>query len=210
MNLAFAFPILALWSVAPAAASTIHYAWTGTVTFVDPISPATVVVGQKIGITLDLDSTVPDQDPSPNRGLYDQQLQQPVLVQSVDFGGVTGVGAFQLGTVRADDGGMDQFMISTGDQHIGARFVIDFETSHPGVLASDALPLAIDPMDFETATFFVNGPDNLQPLFFPRFSGTIDALRVAQTPLPGSAAMFAPALAGLLGFAAWQRRGAAT
>jgi MYXO-CTERM domain-containing protein len=28
--------------------------------------------------------------------------------------------------------------------------------------------------------------------------------------LPGSAAMFAPALAGLLGFGAWQRRRAAT
>jgi len=205
---AFALGIVAACGVAPAAASTISYVWTGTVTSVDPISTATVAVGQKIGITLSLDDTVPDQDPSPNRGIYDQQPPTPHLVVSVNIGGVTDIGSFQFGTVRANDGGIDEFMINTGDQLIGDRFTIDFKNPTPGVLTSDALPLSIDPKDFAIATFLVNGPSFNLPSFFPVFSGTIDfaGLNLTQTPLPASGMLFVSALAGLLGFGAWRRR----
>lgn len=190
----------------PAAASTINYAWTGTVTDVTPGSLPVVGLGQKIGITLTLDNSVPDQDPSPHRAIFDQQLQPPTLVLAVNIGGVTNVGSFQFGTVLADDAGMDEFKINTGDQHIGDIFGIDFKTSHPGVLMSDSLPLSIDPHDFALATFIVNGPNNFLMLgSAPRFSGTIDSA-VAPTPLPGSIGMFVPALAGLLGLGGWKRR----
>jgi hypothetical protein len=201
--LAIAPLVITFCATAPAEASTISYAWNGTVTFVDPISPATVSPGQKIGITLTLDNAVPDQDPSPTRGIYDQQMQPPNLVVAINIGGVTGVGSFQFGTVLANDAGVDEFKVSSGDQLIGGRFLIDFQTSHPGVLASDALPLSIDPKDFETAAFFVN-PNNLLPMSFPIFSGTIDS-QVAPTPLPGSVELFLPALVGLLGLGGWQK-----
>lgn len=192
----------------PAAASTIDYVWTGTVTAVVPGTPPVVAVGQKIGITLTLDNAVPDQDPSPNRGIYDQQQQPPNLVVAVNIGGVTNIGSFQTGTVLDNDQGVDEFKIETGDQQIGTRFSIDFKTSNLGVLASDSLPLTIDPHDFELATFSVN-PDILLPLASsPRFSGTIDfaGLNLTQTPIPGSAGMFVPAVAALLGLGGWKRR----
>jgi hypothetical protein len=193
---------------APAAASTIDYVWTGTVTDVVPGTPPVVAVGQKIGITLTLDNAVPDQDASPNRGIYDQQQQLPNLVVAVNIGGVTNIGSFQFGTVLDDDQGVDEFKIETGDQQIGTRFVIDFKTSNLGVLSSDSLPLSIDPQDFELASFSVN-PDIFLPLASaPRFGGTIDfvGLNLTQTPLPGSAVMFVPALVALLGIGGWKRR----
>jgi hypothetical protein len=193
----------------PAAASTISYAWTGTVTNVVPGSLPVVHHGQRIGITLTLDDSVPDQDASPNRGIFDQQEQPPDLVVAVNIGGFTTIGSFQFGTVLANDGGVDEFKITSASQHVGDAFGIDFKTSHPGVLTSDSLPLSIDPHDFELATFIVNGPNNfLQLAFAPRFSGTIDfaGINLTQTPLPGSVGMFVPALLGLLGLGEWQRR----
>jgi len=190
----------------PAAASTISYAWTGTVTDVTLGGQPVVTLGQQISITLTLDNAVPDRDPSPHRGIYDQQLQPPALVRSVNIGGFTSGGSFQFGTVLADDRSVDEFLIETADQHIGDIFTIDFKTSHPGVLTSDALPLAIDPRDFETAVFVVNGSKVLKP----QFSGTIDFANpvVAQTPLPGSLGLFVPALLGLVGLGGWKLRGA--
>jgi hypothetical protein len=193
---------------APAAASTISYAWTGTVTDITPGSMPFVTLGQQIGITLTLDNAVPDRDPSPHRGIYDQQLQPPVLVRAVNIGGLTVVGSFQIGTVRADDQGVDEFQIDTGDTHFGNVFLIDFKTAHPGVLTSDALPHAIDPRDFESATFFIRRDSLLLIPSAPRFSGTIDfaSVVVTQTPLPGSLGLFVPALVGLLGLGGWKRR----
>jgi hypothetical protein len=84
-----------------------------------------------------------------------------------------------------------------------SSFLISFRTSHPGVLSSDALPLSIDPKDFEATAFAVN-------TFYmsevgPHFNGSIDSV-VAPTPLPGSVDFFASALVGLLGLGRWQRR----
>jgi hypothetical protein len=102
---------------------------------------------------------------------------------------------------------VDEFEIQTVQVHVGVFFNIDFRTSHPGVLTSGALPQAIDPRDFELASFFVNDLSAVPPdPSIPRFGGTIDALAVAQTPLPGSLGLFAPALVGLLGLGGWKRR----
>ena len=205
--IALAFGIAGI--ATPAAAGTISYAWTGTVTHIVPGSIPVVHHGQRIGITLTLDDSVPDQDPSSTSGIYDQQLMPPTLVLAVNIGGVTDIGSFQRGTVLANDGGVDEFSIDTGDQMVGRRFLIDFKTSHPGVLTSDSLPLSINPQDFETAVFFVNSPGNIQPVaFFPEFSGTIDfaGINLTQTPLPGSLGMFVPALVALLGLGGWQLR----
>ncbi|HVO02932.1 MAG TPA: hypothetical protein VMT54_12060 [Candidatus Cybelea sp.] len=189
-------------AAAPATANTIGYSWSGIVDHVVAGSPAGVTVGQHITISLSLSDAVPDMNPSPSHGDYETMADiPPVLVLGVDIGGVTDIGAFQFGTVLHDEGGVDEFDVETGDQMIGSRFDIHFATTHPGVLSSDAIPLSINPADFETATFSVNEPGPLQE-FLPVFNGRI--LAVSTLPVPNSLAMFSLALGCLWVVAAWR------
>lgn len=181
----------------PATANTISYSWSGIVDHVVSDSTAAVAVGQHIHITLSLNDAVSDTDPSASRGSYQTvAANPPILVLGVDIGGVTDVGAFQFATVLHNDGGIDEFDVDTGDTLIGDRFHIQFTTSHPGVLSSDALPLSIDPTDFETATFSVNETGPFEQ-FLPVFDGTIR--NVSTVPLPDALPMFALALSALAG-----------
>ncbi len=75
----------AFWT--PANAMPITYSWTGTVTNNDSGFPG-IAVGEKIGISLTLDNSFPDQNPSPNIGLYECSFCFPSeLVLAVNFGG---------------------------------------------------------------------------------------------------------------------------
>jgi hypothetical protein len=181
-------------AAAPAAATPITYAWTGTVEVVDPDFPTGVTVGETIGITLTLDNSIADTNPSPDEGDYSSNPATPPLVLAVDIGGNMASGPFQTVTVLNDHQGVDAFEISTSSQMTGLGFTITFETDHTGVLTSDAIPLAIDPADFETAVFSVDRfPDFA--MFLPSFSGTIDA--AAPVPEPGSLLVLGSGLLGL-------------
>ena len=183
----------------PAAATPITYAWTGTVDTVEPGYPAGVTVGETIGISLTLDNSFADQDPSPNRGLYSSTPATPPLVLAVDIGGNTTTGSFQTVEVLDDYRGVDGFEVSTSSQMTGAGFDIMFETKHVGVLTSDAIPFAINPANFEMAAFSVDRFPAFT-MFLPAFSGTIDTER--PVPEPSSLAVFGSGLLGL----AWVRR----
>jgi len=183
-----------LW-IGPAEAAIITYDWTGTVDVVDPGFPAGVTVGEKIGVTLTLDSSIPpDLDNTPNMAHYEEEEGQPPFVLSDNIGGNTDVGVFQDMYVLDNYQGVDEVIIETGNSMTGDGFEIMFKTDHPGALTSDAIPLSIDPADFETATFAVVRNPALGD-FLPGFSGTIDA-EVA-VPEPSSLAIIGTVLLGL-------------
>ncbi|HVJ55574.1 MAG TPA: PEP-CTERM sorting domain-containing protein [Aliidongia sp.] len=112
---------------------------------------------------------------------------------------ILSLGSFQFVTVLDDDDGIDQFEIETSSLLTGYGFDIDFKTTNTTLLRSDALPLSINPIYFETATFSLAPFEGSQ---LPSFSGRIDA--ELPVPEPGSLALVAP---GLLGPAwAWWRQ----
>ena len=189
-----------LIGAAPAAAMPITYAWTGTVDAVGAGFPAGVTVGENIDISLTLDNSFSDDDPSPNRGSYNANPGMPPLVLAVDIGGNEEIGDFQSVEVLDDDQGVDEFMVATGSTMSDAGFEIVFQTTHVGVLTSDSIPLSIDPADFETATFSVDRTPAFTE-FLPAFSGTING--AVSVPEPGSVALLG---SGLLAFAGARRR----
>jgi|AraplaMF_Col_mMF_1032025.scaffolds.fasta_scaffold00087_51 hypothetical protein len=180
----------------PAAASTITYNWYGIVE-IDHYPGVTLSENIKISVTLN--DAVPDTNPSPEIGQYDTQIWPPVLVVAASVGPSTAVGEFQTGTIFNDHNGIDAFSIGTGSLHIGNVLSFNFSTSNLSALTSDALPLSLNPDDFDVATFSVlgyGGPEG--PV---GFSGRVV---LAPTPLPGSVGMLISALAGLVG-AGWYK-----
>ncbi|HLZ08510.1 MAG TPA: hypothetical protein VKT80_07985, partial [Chloroflexota bacterium] len=143
--------------------------------------PLDLPVGDKIDISLTLDTSFPDQNPSPNVGFYlcffcsPPQLVGAANFGAVKFGGPTGFpGTVQDVDVLNNDMGVDEFMISTGFPHSGGCcFTILFKTSNLNILTSDAIPLFIDPTEFQTATFSVQ--PCVTPACISGFSGTIGA-----------------------------------
>jgi hypothetical protein len=177
----------------PAGASTITYNWSGIVDNVDPGHHG-VAIGEKIKISLTLNGAVPDTAAQPEIGRYDGTVfDPPFLVLAVDIGGTTALGSFHDVTVFNNFNGVDAFSVDVNSPMIGNVFSIDFGTSNLGVLTSDALPLSINPDNFETATFRVYGEGP------PGFSGTIVSSVPGIVPLPGSVGMLVSALAGLAG-----------
>jgi hypothetical protein len=185
----------------PAAASTITYNWSGIVDNVDP-GTHWVTIGETIKISLTLDGAVPDLASQPEIGQYDGTVFAPPflpnLVLAVDIGGMTSLGSFHDITVFNNFNGVDAFSIDVNSPMIGNVFVIEFATSNLGALTSDALPLSINPVDFDTATVRVYGEGP------PGFSGRIVSSVPGTVPLPGSVVMLVSALAGLAG-AGWYR-----
>jgi hypothetical protein len=181
----------------PAAANTITYNWFGVVEDVAPSPPPGVTIGKWIKIGLAIDDGVSDTDPSSEIGRYDANIfGPPALVLAVDIGGETNIGTFEHATVLNDHNGTDAFTVSGDSPRIGSVFRLDFSTSDLGVLTSDALPLSINPDDFDRARFSVYGEIPIG------FSGRI----VSQTPLPGSVGLLVSALTGLVGAGWWKSR----
>ena len=181
----------------PAAASTITYNWSGSVTEIYPGAHPTVTLGQRITASLTLNDEAWDYNASPEVAWYladtSSSCCSPPVVLAVDIAGYTDVGFYQQAIVLNDHNGRDAFTVSTYSPHVG-QFEFKFITSDLGVLTSEALPLSIDPHAFRTANFTV---------FFqgPIFSGTF-----FPTPLPGSVGLFVSALTGLLGARWWKSR----
>jgi len=177
-----------------AVAAPITYDFTGTVTAVTQsmFHAFDVSVGDEIAITLVLDDTFPDSNPSPNVGQYDAVLlptpRSPIL--GLEVAGVDVTEGFGGVTVRNDDNGIDAIHLTSGAPH-GFASGMDFSTSNLGVLAGDTIPLSIDPKDFNAATFVVN----LLPTG-DSFSGTVDA-QAAAVPEPGTLVLLAAGLVGL-------------
>jgi len=187
-----------------ASATPITFNWTGTVDRVDSGFDPGVTVGQILGISLTLDGSFIDEDSSADRGSYNANPGTSPLVLSVNIGGDTSVGSFQSVTVLAGVGGIDSIEISSSSQRTGLGFDILFQTDNAGVVASDTIPLSIDPSDFSTATFSVDRFPALA-MFLPSFGGTITAAPVP-VPEPGSLFLL---MAGLLGLASIRTRGSA-
>ena len=198
--------IAAIGWISPAVATPISYEWTGTVDRIDPGFPPGVTLSEKIRISLTLDNVFLDQNPAPDQGEYSRDPSQAPMVLAVDIGGETVVGPFQSVTVLDDHSGVDAFEVVTSSEMTGIGFTIIFETTNLGVLNSDAIPLGIDPADFETATFSVDRFPAFEA-FAPSFGGTIDAAAVS-TPEPDSIAVLGAALIamGFLSRQAWGAR----
>ena len=192
---------LTLWAIAtPAAANTITYNWLGIVDQSDLSANPSFTVGEKIKISLTLDDVIPDTAPSLEIGQYDADIfNPPVLVLAANIGGIADTGTFQFAQVFNGHNGTDAFSVDSGGPTIGNVFSIDFSTSDLGVLTSDALPLSINPGDFDTASFSVYGDGP------PGFSGRIIS-SVGTVPLPGSAFMLVSALTGLVGAGCYKLR----
>lgn len=191
---------LGLWAIAtPAAANTITYNWLGIVDQIDEFAHPGFTIGAKIKISVTLDDVIPDTDPSLEIGQYSASVfNPPILVLAANVGGNADTGSFHFATVLNDHNGADAFSVSTGSPLVGNVFSLDFSTSDLGVLTSDALPLSINPANFDTAIFSVYGEGP------PGFSGRIVASLPGTVPLPDSALMLVSALAGLVG-AGWYK-----
>jgi hypothetical protein len=182
-------------TVVPAQAAPITYNWVGTVTEVDQPDPA-FAVGGRIAITLTLDGDAVDRDPSPNFGNYNWfpgpfDSGPPIL--NLDIGGTGGGGCCFINTVEIynDVDGFDRIVIASASTHFGTTGALEFRTTDLDTLTSDAIPLSIDPDDFEVATF-------ARLLSYPIFArGTIDELASA-VPEPASITLFGAALLGLV------------
>jgi hypothetical protein len=182
-----------------AAAAPITYDFTGTVTVVTSFPG--VSVGDKIAITLTLDSAFPDSDPSPNVGQYNTNqgtFESPLL--DADFGGTGGNELFDGVTIDNNVSGVDAIHLGSGSPQTNGGFSMDFVASSPDVLTSDAIPLSIDPAAFITRTF-------TRRIAFEHsfFSGTIDAGSTT-VPEPGTLMLLTAGLAGLAALRRHQRR----
>jgi hypothetical protein len=163
-----------------AMATPVSYSWSGVVNNVGAGFDPGVQVGQTIEISLTLDNSFSDQNPSPEVGSYFATPATPPLILSADIGGDTHIGSFQFVTVSDGSGGIDSVEISSSDQMTSQGFDILFQTDQTGVLDSDAIPPYIDPSDFTVATFSVERGSAFTE-FLPAFGGTIEA---AATPVP--------------------------
>ena len=176
---------------APAGAMPVTYAWTGTVTENNSGFPG-VSVGETIPISLTLNNAVANQSATPDVGVYSSAFGVPPLILAVNIGGVTIAGSFQTVDVSDNHMGIDEFLISTGTPLTGCCFTILFETSHVGVLTSNAIPLLIDPTKFEIATF----SEHLFPSVGGSFSGTIDS--AVSVPEPAARMLFGTGLLAII------------
>ncbi len=208
MRTSFAVGLLSLafgaW-IGSADAAIIAYDWAGTVDVVDPGFPTGVTVGEKIEITLTLDNSLANQSTSADQGLYSSNPGTSPLILSADIGGNTGLGNFQTMQVFNNHQGLDEVQIQSGDEMTNIGFIITFKTDQLDTLSSTAIPLSIDPTEFETATFQVTRAPAFE-MFLPSFLGTIDAeVPASVVPEPASFAILGTALLGF-GFIARLRR----
>lgn len=194
--------LLAFWlgmlGVGGAIATPVKYEFTGTVTHNDlSASFFPHAVGDKIPVTFTLQTAYPDTDPSSLRGEYYNPTGiydiGPVL--AVEIGAAGGFAIHQYLQV------FDNYTDANGDTYDGLTFEVGepqrgvtsrftFRTSDLSVLSSDDIPLALDPGQFEIATF-----DRVARPFEVTGGGTLDAL--TNIPEPGSLALLASALLGL-------------
>lgn len=167
---------LVAWCVASAAvagASPVSYDFVGTVT---EAGESPVAVGRRVAISVTLDASFADDDPSPELGSYQGYGEfGPLLAATIAGQDVRGL--FTAVTVRA--GGGASFDVVSGTPLTDAGFSLHLSTPRPGVLPGDAIPATLDPARFETATF-----SRTLSLDASHFAGTIAA--AAPVPAPGS------------------------
>jgi hypothetical protein len=182
--------------ITPAAGSTITYNWVGVVNDVAPWWDSGVKIGEKIPVDLTLNGALSPVVSSPGVGEYFAFLSsEQQVILAVNIGGRTEIGYYELATVLNDHNGTDGVSVESAWPMSGRVFSIVFSTSKLNVLTSEALPLSLDPHDFDVADFTVYHDDT------PIFSG-----RLLATPLPGGIGMFISALTGLVGMSLWKSR----
>lgn len=187
---------------ATAGATPVTYNFTGTVIRADAQrGDPPVGDGRRVAISVTLDASFADRDPSPDIGSYDGYADVgPVLAATFD--GEDARGFYASVTVSRGVGGVDSFDVFSGSPLIYVGFTLEFSTARPGVLLGDAIPAALDPGRFETATF---SRLSLYEGGFVEIAGTIDA--AAPVPAPGSLLLLATGLALLAGAGYGRHRG---
>jgi hypothetical protein len=190
---------LGLLGIDGAAAAPVKYDFIGRVTHND-LSPSFFphAVGDEIPVSFTLQTAYPDTDASARRGEYYNPTGiydiGPVL--AVDIGAAGGFAIHQYLQV------FDNYTDANGDTYDGLTFYVGepqrgttsrftFRTSDLSVLASDDIPLTIDPGQFEIATF-----DRVARPFEVTGGGTLAA--VSDIPEPGATALLGAALLGLV------------
>lgn len=173
----------------PAAHATpITYDFTGTVT-AEASQP--VSVGQQIAIAVTVDPLFPAIQSAPGVTVYNGGFVSPSPVLSATFDGQNVLGSFSSVVIHSDAAGISSMAINSGTPETDAGFSLSFQAGAPGVLASGAMPLAIDPLDFQTGTF-----RRTVALNYLYYAGTIN--RPQAVPSPGSLALLGSGLTLLI------------
>lgn len=191
---------VAIAACSVAQAAPITYTFTGTVTgTVTAQSPPPVLSGQQVAIAVTVDSLFPVSfsapgfasysggfvPPSPI-GSFPGGFVSPSPVLSATINGASVLGASSRVEIQDDIAGVSSIrIISTTPQsspsapQTSAILDLLFITSNPGVVTGLSLPNAINPQDFDTATFRLTAADSAFTI-----TGTIDA--AVAIPAPGS------------------------
>ena len=180
-----------------AKAAPVTYDFTGTITQVGTRVLTPVFLGEHIPISLTLEAAYPATPPGSGsygfNGLFDPNSPFTAPILAANFNNTSALGLFQIVTVRSGE----SFSAHTTSPQVGAGFDLSFTGASSGALASNAIPLSLNPADFQDGVFAVT--QAFSPTTYG-YSGTIDGLAV---PEPMSLAMFGM---GMLAIGATRRR----
>lgn len=194
-----------------ASAASLVYTWTGTLTSVDPAIAAEsppFAVNDPFTATVEIDAATTGA----TTGNTGQLVYTPVTSISLALGGsyaIQGSPAASSLSVTHDPGSLDRF-VSTGSSLFGvpdlgiwspSTFGLLLEDGAGALLASSALPTAVDPNDWESDAMSVAFAGTTASQGTVLVQGDVTALGVV--PEPGTGLLLG---GGLLGLSVSRRR----
>ena len=166
-------------------ATPVTYDFTGRV---NALSNQPVTVGQLVPIEVTVDAAYPASNSKPGVTQYLGGFTGPSPVLSATMDGVNVMG--EVSSMAVDYGASGSAItISSGTPLTDAGFSLSFMTDKADVLTNGAVPLTIDPGEFQSATFRRTVAFN-----YVYYAGTIDPPAAETVPSPGAAPLLATGL----------------